>query len=186
MDMGPIGIYLIFGYNGEQKGGMYIKPPDMPAPPHWLPYCLVPSVDALVETITSGGGKVLMPPMDVPGGGRITVLSDPAGAAFALHSCQGSASAETPKTAGEPKAKAKPAKSPPRKKPQTKAKAKSKPKVKAKAKGKAKVKAKAKSGSAARRKAPARKKPRAKSKSKAKARPKKARPAPKKAVRRKK
>ncbi len=32
MDMGAMGVYLVFGYDGEQKGGMYIKPPDVPAP----------------------------------------------------------------------------------------------------------------------------------------------------------
>ena len=33
MDMGPIGTYLIFGWNGQQRGGMYISPPSMPMPP---------------------------------------------------------------------------------------------------------------------------------------------------------
>ena len=45
MDMGPTGIYLIFGQNGVQRGGMYIKPADMPAPPNWLPYAHVPNAD---------------------------------------------------------------------------------------------------------------------------------------------
>ena len=45
MDMGPVGIYLIFGQNGVQRGGIYIKPADMPAPPNWLPYARVASAD---------------------------------------------------------------------------------------------------------------------------------------------
>ena len=45
MDMGPVGIYLIFGSNGVQRGGMYIKPPENPGPPNWLPYVHVPNAD---------------------------------------------------------------------------------------------------------------------------------------------
>ena len=45
MDMGPAGVYLIFGQNGVQRGGIYIKPADMPGPPNWLPYVHVPNAD---------------------------------------------------------------------------------------------------------------------------------------------
>ncbi len=55
MDMGPAGVYLIFGTNGVQRGGMYIKPPDWPAPPHWLPYGHVPSVDDSAGELESAG-----------------------------------------------------------------------------------------------------------------------------------
>jgi uncharacterized protein len=156
MDMGPLGVYLTFGYHGEEKGGMYIKPADMPAPAHWLPYVHVPDVDAAVSVIEAGGGKIMMPPMEVPGGSRITVLQDPSGAAIALHSypvAGGAAAKPASKPAkpakpeasikSRPKAKAKPkanAKSPA--KPKGKAKPKAKAKVKAKVKGKTKGKAK--------------------------------------------
>jgi predicted enzyme related to lactoylglutathione lyase len=86
MDMGPVGVYLIFGYDGEEKGGMYIKPPDMPAPPNWLPYVHVPNVDAAVSVAEAGGGKIMLPPMEVPGGSRIVVISDPSRATYAQHS----------------------------------------------------------------------------------------------------
>ncbi len=54
MDMGPTGVYLIFGENGVQRGGIYIKPAENPGPPNWLPYVHVPNADegyavALVE-----------------------------------------------------------------------------------------------------------------------------------------
>lgn len=148
MDMGPLGVYLIFGYNGEEKGGMYIKPADMPAPAHWLPYVHVPDVDAAVSAIEAGGGKIMMPPMEVPGGSRITVLQDPSGAAIALHSYpdSGGATGKSAKpTAAKPSAKSKP-KPKPKAKPKVKAKpkTKSKPKGKTKPKAKGKVKAKAK------------------------------------------
>jgi hypothetical protein len=120
MDMGPAGVYLIFGTNGVQRGGIYIKPPDWPAPPNWMPYVHVPSADEGFKHATSTGAKGLVPPMDVPGGSRIASFSDPAGGAFAIHSFPPAAAA-----AAKPKPSAKP---------QVKAKAKAKPvKVKAKA-----------------------------------------------------
>ncbi|HYJ42398.1 MAG TPA: VOC family protein [Steroidobacteraceae bacterium] len=100
MDMGPTGIYLVFGMNGVQRGGMYIKPPDWPAPPNWMPYAHVPSVDASAANLESVGAQVLVAPMDVPGGSRISSFMDPAGAPFAIHSFPSAA-----KPAAKPKAK---------------------------------------------------------------------------------
>jgi predicted enzyme related to lactoylglutathione lyase len=129
MDMGPLGVYLIFGWNGQERGGMYIKPPDAPMPPNWLPYAFVPSVDKGFTLATSIGARQVIAPMDVPGGTRIAAVMDPAGAAFAIHSAGAAAVAEKAKAAPKPKAKAK-----------AKAKPKPKPKAKAAAKPKAKKK----------------------------------------------
>jgi predicted enzyme related to lactoylglutathione lyase len=135
MDMGPAGIYLIFGENGVQRGGMYIKPPENPGPPNWLPYVHVPNADAGYQVALSTGAKGTVPPMDVPGGGRIATMLDPAGAGIAVHAQLASAPKAQP--AAKPKAAAK---------------------VKAKAKSTPKVKAKAKKSAPARKKAPAKKK----------------------------
>lgn len=151
MDMGGMGVYLIFGYGGEERGGMYIKAPSMPGPAHWLPYVRVPSVDAAVPVVEAGGGKVIQAPMDVPGG-RIAVIHDPTGAAVALHSNADSGEATKPKAAA------------PKTAPKTTPKTTPKPKTKAKPKARPKVKAKAKAKPAARKNAP----PKSKSKSKAK------------------
>lgn len=86
MDMGELGTYFIFGRDRFMYGGMYTKPADMPAPPHWLPYARVESVDAAVERGKESGGMVVAGPMEVPGGDRIAVMMDPQGAAFAVHS----------------------------------------------------------------------------------------------------
>ena len=107
MDMGPAGVYLIFGMNGVQRGGMYIKLPENPGPPNWLPYAHVPNADAGFALALSTGAKGTVPPMDVPGGGRIAMLLDPAGAAFAVHSIVKPKSAAKVKTKAKPKAKAK-------------------------------------------------------------------------------
>ena len=116
MDMGPAGVYLIFGENGVQRGGIYIKPAENPGPPSWLPYVHVPNADEGYAVALSKGAKGTVPPMDVPGGGRIANVIDPAGASFAVHS-----------TGAVPKAT-------PAAKPKAAAKAKAKPKAKAKTK----------------------------------------------------
>jgi predicted enzyme related to lactoylglutathione lyase len=145
MDMGAIGTYLIFGWNGEQRGGMYISPPGTPMPPSWLPYVRVPDADAGFAQATSSGAREMMGPMDVPGGGRIAAFMDPGNAAFALHSTPGSgatnAAATAPASKQEVKASPKPAS---KSKTTMKAKPKAKPKPKAKAKPKTKAKSAAK------------------------------------------
>lgn len=90
-DMGAMGVYLIFGLDGQQHGGIYRKPAEMPAPPHWLHYIHVDSADSAAERITAGGGTILHGPAEVPGGDRITMALDPQGAAFAVHSRAGMA-----------------------------------------------------------------------------------------------
>jgi uncharacterized protein len=85
-DMGEIGVYLIFSRNGRELGGMFNRPPGMPAPPNWLQYIRVESADAAAERVKANGGQILNGPMDVPGGDRIAQCMDPQGAAFAVHS----------------------------------------------------------------------------------------------------
>jgi predicted enzyme related to lactoylglutathione lyase len=111
-DMGPMGIYLIFGSNGVQRGGMFIKPAENPGPPYWLPYVSVADADAAFALATSTGAQVLVPPMTVPGGTRIAQVMDPTGAAVAVHSPGATAAAPAPtptvksKPPAKPKAKA--------------------------------------------------------------------------------
>ncbi len=84
-DMGPIGQYLVFGIGDRDVGGMFTKPKDMPAPPHWLYYVQVADIDAAIARAKANGAKLLNGPMEVPGGARIAQLDDPQGAGFALH-----------------------------------------------------------------------------------------------------
>lgn len=101
-DMGPMGIYQIFSVGGHDSGGMFNKAPDMPA--HWLSYIHVNDADAAARGASSGGGRIVNGPMDVPGGDRIAQIRDPQGGAFAVHSY--------PKAAARPAAAAKPAQAP--------------------------------------------------------------------------
>lgn len=84
MDMGPAGMYLMYGVaGGPPMGGIYNKSAEQPA--SWLPYALVADADAAAEKATRSGGRVHVGPMEVPGGDRIAVLGDPQGAMFAVH-----------------------------------------------------------------------------------------------------
>ncbi len=85
MDMGEMGTYQMYGHEGTTLGGMMKRPADSPAPPSWLHYVRVDDVDEAAGRITAHGGKIVVPPMEVPGGDRIVVGTDPQGAAFALH-----------------------------------------------------------------------------------------------------
>ena len=84
-DMGPMGIYLIYGLRGQQYGGMLNKSPEMPAGLGWLCYVKVANAKAAAEIVTRLGGQVMGGPMEVPGGDWITICEDPQGAKFAVH-----------------------------------------------------------------------------------------------------
>lgn len=86
MDMGEMGVYQMFGLDGRVLGGMYRIPPTMPAPPHWLPYALVPDSKKAADVVKRLGGQIVNGPMEVPGGDWIAMGIDPQGAAFAVHS----------------------------------------------------------------------------------------------------
>jgi hypothetical protein len=87
MDMGAQGVYQMFGLTSEVPvGGVYTIPEGMGAPPNWLPYIRVASADAAVERVKKLGGALKNGPMEVPGGDRIAICTDPQGCPFAVHS----------------------------------------------------------------------------------------------------
>jgi predicted enzyme related to lactoylglutathione lyase len=80
--MGDMGVYQIFSHEGRQIGGMFNKPADAPVT-FWLYYFNVGDIDAASESVTRGGGKILLG--EVPGGGMFIIQGqDPQGAMFAL------------------------------------------------------------------------------------------------------
>jgi len=88
MDMGPQGIYRMFGPAGTRDpfGGMYNKAPGSPGGPNWLPYIKVTDARPATQAAKKNGAQILNGPMQVPGGGWISMGIDPQGAAFAVHS----------------------------------------------------------------------------------------------------
>ncbi len=85
IDMGPLGIYQIFGDENAPMGfGGIFNKPAAEARPYWLYYFAVADIDAAAERVTASGGKVNHDPQQVPGGAWIIQAQDPQGAAFAL------------------------------------------------------------------------------------------------------
>ena len=79
--MPPAGDYTMWKASGESLGG--VMPAPAGSPPHWLPYVLVADCDASTAKVKELGGAVYAPPFDIPPG-RMSVVADPQGAAFAL------------------------------------------------------------------------------------------------------
>ena len=77
--------YYLFKNGDDFMAGAMGKMPEMgDVPDHWMTYLAVSDVDAAVEATVAAGGKVLNPPFDMPGTGRIAMVADPTGAAVGL------------------------------------------------------------------------------------------------------
>ena len=83
MDMGPLGVYQLFGKGGPSIGGMFNKPAAEPSP-YWLFYFNVAAIEAAAARVKAKGGRVINGPHEVPGGNWIIQCVDPQGAMFAL------------------------------------------------------------------------------------------------------
>jgi uncharacterized protein len=84
-DMGEMGVYTVLKAGDASVGGMLDITGRVPdeVPPHWLVYLSVEDSDGALEKVKAGGGAVRFGPIDIPVG-RFAVVSDPAGAVFAL------------------------------------------------------------------------------------------------------
>lgn len=79
------GNYTEWQLRGQSIGGMMKIRPEMgPVPPNWLPYFMVDDCNATADKAKSSGGKLLVPPTDIPDVGRFSVIQDPQGATFAI------------------------------------------------------------------------------------------------------
>lgn len=84
---GPVqGIdYTVISAGGQQIGGLMALPEQMQqAPSRWGTYVTVDNVDATVQKVEELGGKVCMPPHDIPGVGRFALIQDPQGAMLSV------------------------------------------------------------------------------------------------------
>jgi predicted enzyme related to lactoylglutathione lyase len=83
---GPM-IYTIFTLEGKDVAAGHQMDPQQAGqgiPPHWLSYVSVASAENSTAQAQKLGAKVVMGPFDVMDHGRMSVLLDPTGAAFAL------------------------------------------------------------------------------------------------------
>jgi predicted enzyme related to lactoylglutathione lyase len=150
-DMGPMGVYLVFGRNGREIGGVFDKGKQgLPGGAYWVGYVRVPSMDAAVATVKAERGNLLNGPMEVPSGDWIAQFSDPHGAFFAVLVNEADAKAARK---SKPKAAKKASKKTPKKTATKAAKKASKKKVVRKAAKKAKKKTAKRGAKKARKKA---------------------------------
>lgn len=78
MDMGPMGTYHVLNSDAKARAGIMASP--MPGLPQlWTPYVQVASTDDTVAHAVRLGAEVKMGPGDVPGVGRIAIVTDPLG-----------------------------------------------------------------------------------------------------------
>ncbi|MCG3135747.1 MAG: putative glyoxylase CFP32 [Planctomycetes bacterium] len=89
--------YTIFNVGGKPVGGLFDMTkmcPDPNMPSHWMTYVYVPDVDAALAKAEAAGGKACMPPMDVPGVGRMCAIADTQGAVLGYFAAQGDPSGD--------------------------------------------------------------------------------------------
>ncbi len=73
--------YGVVKVAGEDVGGIMGTPPEAKGmPPAWGIYVTVADVDATAKQAQELGGKILLPPRDIPNVGRFCVIQDPQGA----------------------------------------------------------------------------------------------------------
>lgn len=79
--------YVMADKGDRAAAGIMLLSDEMAAsgmPPVWTTYITVADLEGTVAKVAGAGGTVLQPPMDVMTSGRMSVLSDPAGAVVAL------------------------------------------------------------------------------------------------------
>lgn len=81
---GPGGTYSLLRLDGAEVAGAFEQPADGGVPAHWNTYVTVDDLDATMARARELGGTELMAAHDVEGAGRMSVLADPTGAAFAI------------------------------------------------------------------------------------------------------
>ena len=89
MNMGDMN-YTVVKVAEEALGGMMKTPPQAEGtPPNWGVYVTVDDVDVTAQNAEELGGKILVPPTDIPTVGRFCVLQDPQGAVISAITYRG-------------------------------------------------------------------------------------------------
>jgi hypothetical protein len=86
-------VYNEIVVEGRHVGGIYKMGPESDgATAHWMSYVAVDDVDDRAAKAAELGGKVRVPPMDIPNVGRFCVINDPTGATISLITLKGAQS----------------------------------------------------------------------------------------------
>ncbi len=84
MPMGDF-TYTVFKTGDTDAGGMMAITPEMgDVPPHWMSYIKVEDVDATAAKVKELGGKIIVPPTEIPNVGHFCTLFDPTGPAISI------------------------------------------------------------------------------------------------------
>ena len=78
----PDGTYWVAKMGDKAVSGLFpIAGPQWDGvPEHWMSYLAVDDVDARVKKAVAAGAKLMKPIFDIPGVGRIAILTEPGGA----------------------------------------------------------------------------------------------------------
>jgi len=77
--------YVLIKLNGKPVGGIMKTPPQAQGvPPYWGLYVTVNDVDTAAQQVQELGGKILVPPTDLPENTRFCVIQDPQGAVIEI------------------------------------------------------------------------------------------------------
>lgn len=77
--------YTIARAGETMTGGIMAQPEQCRGmPPAWGAYVTVDNVDTLLPRVEKLGGRIVVPPMDIPSLGRFAVIQDPQGAVLSL------------------------------------------------------------------------------------------------------
>ncbi len=80
-----MGDYVTATVGGRDVAGMMAQSPDAQGQPaSWTMFVWVDDIDESTQAIAEAGGSVVVPPFEIPGGARVSVVTDPDGAMFAL------------------------------------------------------------------------------------------------------
>lgn len=84
-DEEAMGTYTTISANGRGLGGIAKLDASHGMSSHWSCYLNVESVDGAAERAVSLGGRICVPPTDIPNVGRFAVLQDPKGVLFSIY-----------------------------------------------------------------------------------------------------
>jgi predicted enzyme related to lactoylglutathione lyase len=78
------GPYHVGSLDGAPIAGIFQKPEEDDLPVSWMTYLAVSDLDAALADTKKHGGKIIRETFEVPGVGRMAVVSDPGGAVLSL------------------------------------------------------------------------------------------------------
>jgi predicted enzyme related to lactoylglutathione lyase len=84
MDLGAGPPYPTIVVGGAPVGGLSRMTPGAHSPASWSSYVSVESIEGSLSQARARGGSVAMGPIDVPGEGRLAMVTDPWGATLAI------------------------------------------------------------------------------------------------------